>query len=130
MSDLKQKYLDTKYAEYDDESDIPYKHKRVKHHTKKSNHKHEYENIVIVDTSNPDSFKLISRCTICGKVNGAKKDERIEKKFPHITYAGMLWLIGCRLGYEEEYEEFKDWCKKHYTVIDAPEFDGFRTKYI
>lgn len=128
MSDLKQKYLDAKYAEHDDESDVPYKHKSVKHPVKKSKHKHEYENCVIVDSNKPDSFHLISRCTICGKISDVKRDKRIDKKFPNVHYSFLCsYALG---GSEEEYEEFKKWCKKNYTVIDAPEFDVFRTKYI
>lgn len=127
MNDLKQEYLDAKYAEYDDESDVPYKHKRVKHHVKKSNHKHKYENVVVVDPDKKDSFNLMSRCFICGKIGDVKKDNRIDKKFPHVRYG---FLCGYMAGYESEYEDFVSWCKEHYDVIETPEFDMFRTKYI
>ncbi len=130
MNDLKQEYLNAKYAEYDDESDIPYKHKRKHHAPKKSKHKHEYENVVIVDHDHPDSFRLLGRCKKCGKVGGAQRDHRIDKKFPDITYEGLRWFIGCRMGCEKEYEDFKEWCKKHYTTIDNPEFDVFKDKYL
>lgn len=124
-----QKYLDAKYAEYDDESDVAYKKRKHVHKPiKKSDHKHMYENIVVLDPNNPKSFSLTSRCSVCGKVGVVQSDKRIDKKFPNVDY--KTWLLGYRLGCNDEYEAFEDWCKKHYAVYDIPDFDTLSTKYI
>lgn len=127
MNDLKQEYLDTKYAEYDDESDVPYKHKKKKHSVKKSKHKHEYENIVIVEPDRANSFHLASACKMCGKIGYVQKDKHIDRKFPNVRYNTICSFAS---GHEDEFEEFKDWCKENYEVIEMP-FDGlWRVKYI
>lgn len=127
MSDLKQEYLNAKYAEYDDESDIPYKHKRKHYAPKKSKHKHEYENIAIVDPNNKDSFYLSSACKMCGKIGDVQKDKRIDRKFPHVRYNTFCSFAS---GHEDEYNDFVEWCKENYEVIEMPFDDLWRVKYI
>lgn len=127
MNDLKQEYLDTKYAEYDDESDVPYKHKKKKHSVKKSKHKHEYENIVIVEPDRANSFHLASACKMCGKIGYVQKDKYIERKFPNVRYNNICSFAS---GHEDEFEEFKDWCKDNYEVIEMSFDDLWKVKYI
>lgn len=127
MNDLKQEYLDAKYAMYDDESDTPYRHKRKKHGVKKSKHKHKYENCVIVDPTKDKSFYLVSVCKMCGKIGDVQKDKRIDRKFPHVRYNNICSFAS---GHEDEFEEFKDWCKENYEVIEMPFDDLWRVKYI
>lgn len=126
MSDWKEEYLAKKYAEYDDESNVAYKRKREKRSVKKSNHKHNYENCVVVDPDKPHSFYLVSRCSICGKRNySVIKDKRVDRKFPHIKN-----YHSCAGEYESEYEDFKNWCRNNYEVYNIPDFDIWDTKYI
>lgn len=127
MNDLKQEYLDAKYAEHDDESDVPYKHKRKHNKPKKSKHKHEYKNIVVVDPDKKDSFSLASACQICGKIGGVQKDKHIDRKFPHVRYNTFCSYT---MGFKDEFEEFKDWCKNNYDVIDMSFDDWWKAKYI
>lgn len=128
-NDFYEQYLDKKYAEYDDESDVVYKKRRhVDKRVKKSNHKHEYENVVVIDPDKYDSFHLVSRCNICGKIGEVQCDKRIEKKFPHVSYKS--WLLGYIAGFDNEYEDFIRWCKKHYTVYEIPDLNIWNTKYI
>ena len=128
MSDIKREYIEKKYAEYDDESDVPYKHCRSKRHApKKSKHKHEYENCVVVDPNRDDSFNLISTCKMCGKIGDAQKDKRIDRKFPHVRYNRFCSHVA---GYEDEYNEFVEWCKENYEVIEMPLDYLWSIKYI
>lgn len=127
-TDLKQNYLNKKYAEHNDEVDVPYIHKRPKRKAKKSNHKHEYKNCVIVDSTNPKVFQLISRCNECGKVMKPVHDKRIDRKFPNISY--QTWFINYPTEHEQEYENFKEWCKNRYNTYDVPDFDLWKVKYI
>lgn len=126
-SDLKQEYLDAKYADYDDESDAPYHRKRKHCKPKKSNHKHEYVNIAIVDSNNKDSFYLASACKMCGKIGDVQKDKRIDRKFPHVRYNTFCSFAS---GHEDEYNDFVEWCKENYEVIEMPFDDLWRVKYI
>lgn len=128
-TDLKQEYLNKKYTEYDDESDAPYIHKRPNRRTKKSKHKHEYENCYIHDSSNPDSFGIFaSRCKVCGKIGDTQTDKRIERKFPHVSYKNSFATHS--IEHEQEYEDFVKWFDKHYNTYDVPGFDICKTKYI
>lgn len=128
-SDLKKEYLDKKYAEYDDESDVMYKKRKHVHKTvKKSDHKHEYENVVVIDPTDKDSFNLVGRCKVCGKIGRPVKDNRIDRKFPNVQYTS--WYVGILLGNEEEYGDFEKWCKEHYTVYKIENFDLWENKYI
>lgn len=131
MNDLKQEYLNAKYADYDDESDVPYKRKRKHIHPKKSKHKHEYENVVIVEPDKPDNIHLISRCSVCGKVGYVQKDARIERKFPHVHYdmfCGVRYENGD--NHKEEYEDFVKWVKEEYDTVDMKFDDLWRVKYL
>ena len=128
-SDLKEEYLNKKYAEYDDESDLAYKKRKHIHKPiKKSNHKHMYENVVVVNPEKPDSFSLVGRCAVCGKVGNVRRDKRLDKKFPHVSYTN--YLLGITSRYDNEYEDFKKWCKQHYTVYEIENFDLWDCKYI
>lgn len=119
-----QKYLDAKYAEYDDESDMAYKKRKHVHKpVKKSDHKHEYENVVVIYADKPDSFQLVGRCNVCGKIGKTQRDKRIDKKFPHVYYRGFG--IGHPIDCEDEYEAFKKWCKEHYTVYEVDDFSEY-----
>lgn len=119
-----QKYLDAKYAEYDDESDMAYKKRKHVHKpVKKSDHKHEYENVVVIYADKPDSFQLVGRCNVCGKIGKTQRDKRIDKKFPNVYYRGFG--IGCPIDCEDEYEAFKKWCKEHYTVYEVDDFSEY-----
>lgn len=117
-SDLKEEYLSKKYAEYDDESDVAYKKRKHVHKSvKKSDHKHEYENVVVLNPENPDLFSLVGRCNICGKIGETQHDKRIDKRFPHVSYKGFS--LSYPIEFENEYEDFKKWCKEHYTVYNV-----------
>lgn len=127
--DLKEEYLNKKYAEYDDEADGRYMKKRhVQKPVKKSDHKHKYENVVVVDPNHSNSFGLVGRCSVCGKIGNVQHDKRIDKKFPNVNYTS--WLLGYTLGFENEYEAFEDWCKKHYTVYEIEGFNLLDNKYL
>ena len=126
-TDLKQIYLDMKYADYDDESDVPHRRKREKRKPQKSDHKHQYRNCVIIDTKKGDSFYLASYCVSCGKIGDVKSDKHIDRKFPHVSYKS--WL-SCEAGHEDEYEDFKKWCKKNYNVFEVEGYDPFKDKYV
>jgi hypothetical protein len=126
-TDLKQDYLDMKYADYDDESDVPYRRKRERRKTQKSDHKHQYRNCVIVDPKEPKSFYLASYCVSCGKIGDVKSDKHIERKFPHVSY--KYWM-SYEAGFEDEYEDFVKWCKKSYNVFEVENYDPFKDKYV
>lgn len=131
-SNIKEEYLSKKYAEYDDESDVMYKkRKHVHKKVKKSNHKHEYENVVVTDPSK-DSFWLVGRCKICGKINNPTRDSFLERKFQNITYSTM-WIgyaVHTMQEYEKECEDFEKRCKEHYTVYEVEGFDPLKNKYV
>lgn len=125
--DFKQEYLDKKYAMHDDESDVTYRKSRhVKKSVKKSDHKHTYENVVVTDHNRPNGFFLVGRCSVCGKIGESQKDNRVTKKFAN--YGGM-YLRGVWVN-DDEYEVFKDWCKKNYPVYEIPDFNPWDYKYI
>lgn len=127
--DLKEEYLNKKYAEYDDESDGRYMKKRhVSKRVKKSDHRHEYENVVVIDPTVKDSFYLVGRCKVCGRMSHPVKDIRIERKFPHSMY--YTWHIGYVVSHEDEYEAFVKWCKEHYTVYEVENFSLWDNKYL
>lgn len=132
-NDIKEEYLNKKYAEYDDESDMKYKKRKYVHKkVKKANHKHEYENVVVVDPAIKDSFYLIGRCPVCGKISEPVKDSVLERKFPNIQYHMMF--IAFAVDSDEEYkskcEDFKNWCKEHYTVYEVDGFKPLFNKYL
>lgn len=128
-SDIKEEYLNKKYAKYDDESDVVYKkRKHVNKPVKKSDHKHEYENVVVIDPRHNDLFYLVGRCKVCGKTSNTVKDKRIERKFPNVRYSS--WWLGYLMGSQEDYEDFKKWCKEHYNVYKIEDFDLWENKYI
>lgn len=127
-SDLKQEYLDAKYADYDDESDAPYHRKRKHSKPKKSNHKHEYVNMVVVNPEKKDDFHLVGACKQCGKIGNVQTDKRIERKFPNIKYKS--YIIYYAVGHESEYDEFVKWCKDNYEVVEIDYDDMWDLKYI
>ena len=128
MNDLKQEYLDAKYADYDDESDAPYHRKRKHCKPKKSNHKHEYVNMVVVNPEKKDDFHLVGACKQCGKIGSVQTDKRIERKFPNIKYKS--YIISHVVGHENEYDEFVKWCKDNYDVVEVDYDDIWDLKYI
>lgn len=128
-SDLKQEYLDAKYAAYDDESDAPYHRKRKHSKPKKSNHKHMYVNTVIVKPNEKDSFVLVGVCKQCGKIGNVQTDKRIERKFPDVAYQ-WSFMSNYPRGSEDEYEDFKKWCKDNYEVVEVDYDDFWDLKYI
>lgn len=127
-SDLKQEYLDAKYADYDDESDVPYHRKRKHSKPKKSNHKHEYVNIAVVNPERKDYLHLFGACKQCGKIGNVQTDKRIERKFPNIKYKS--YIISRVVGHESEYDEFVKWCKDNYEVVEVDYDDIWDLKYI
>lgn len=127
-SDLKQEYLDAKYADYDDESDVPYHRKRKHNKPKKSNHKHEYVNIAVVNPERKDYLHLFGACKQCGKIGNVQTDKRIERKFPNIKYKS--YIISRVVGHESEYDEFMKWCKDNYEVVEIDYDDMWDLKYI
>lgn len=127
-SDLKQEYLDAKYADYDDESDVPYHRKRKHNKPKKSNHKHEYVNIAVVNPERKDYLHLFGACKQCGKIGNVQTDKRIERKFPNIKYKS--YIISRVAGHESEYDEFVKWCKDNYEVVEIDYDDMWDLKYI
>ena len=127
-SDLKQEYLDAKYADYDDESDAPYHRKRKHCKPKKSNHKHEYVNIAVVNPERKDYLHLFGACKQCGKIGNVQTDKRIERKFPNIKYKS--YIISRVVGHENEYDEFVKWCKDNYDVVEVDYDDIWGLKYI
>ena len=127
-SDLKQEYLDAKYADYDDESDTPYHRKRKHNKPKKSNHKHEYVNIAFVNPERKDYLHLFGACKQCGKIGNVQTDKRIERKFPNIKYKS--YIISRVVGHESEYDEFVKWCKDNYEVVEIDYDDMWDLKYI
>lgn len=127
-SDLKQEYLDAKYADYDDESDVPYHRKRKHSKPKKSNHKHEYVNIAVVNPERKDYLHLFGACKQCGKIGNVQTDKRIERKFPNIKYKS--YIISRVVGHESEYDEFVKWCKDNYEVVEIDYDDMWDLKYI
>lgn len=126
-TDLKQMYLDMKYAEYDDESDVPYHRRRERRKAQKSNHKHQYRNCVIIDPNEKDSFHLASYCVSCGKIGEVRRDKHIDRKFPHVNYE---YLYITANEYEAEYEDFVKWCKRNYDVFEVENYDPFKDKYV
>lgn len=127
-SDLKQEYLDAKYADYDDESDVLYHRKRKHNKPKKSNHKHEYVNIAVVNPERKDYLHLFGACKQCGKIGNVQTDKRIERKFPNIKYKS--YIISRVVGHESEYDEFVKWCKDNYEVVEVDYDDIWDLKYI
>lgn len=127
-SDIKQEYLDAKYADYDDESDVPYHRKRKHNKPKKSNHKHEYVNIAVVNPERKDYLHLFGACKQCGKIGNVQTDKRIERKFPNIKYKS--YIISRVVGHESEYDEFVKWCKDNYEVVEVDYDDIWDLKYI
>lgn len=127
-SDLKQEYFDAKYADYDDESDAPYHRKRKHNKPKKSNHKHEYVNIAVVNPERKDYLHLFGACKQCGKIGNVQTDKRIERKFPNIKYKS--YIISRVVGHESEYDEFVKWCKDNYEVVEIDYDDMWDLKYI
>lgn len=70
------------YDDYDDMI-IPYKAKKQKKKTKKSNHKHNYEKIICKYFVNSrEHYCLAEECVVCGKINNYKFsiDMMIESK--------------------------------------------------
>lgn len=127
-SDLKQEYFDAKYADYDDESYAPYHRKRKHNKPKKSNHKHEYVNIAVVNPERKDYLHLFGACKQCGKIGNVQTDKRIERKFPNIKYKS--YIISRVVGHESEYDEFVKWCKDNYEVVEIDYDDMWDLKYI
>lgn len=82
-----------KYNDYDESLITPYKSKRRKKKTVKSNHKHKYEKIICKYYMNErEQYCLADKCLICGKINNYKLflDIKIEsgsgcrKMFPDL----------------------------------------------
>lgn len=101
------------------EVDQPYKNrKREKVVTKKADHKHKYENIMVED-ENGDSYCIISFCRKCGKTNefntrcltGVKIKELIDNY--NETSTPVLFVASCPPN------ELKDEIKKIIPVYHA-----------
>lgn len=130
-SDLKQEYLDLKYSFIDGDSDPKPKKKAKKKTPKKANHKHEYQNIIIeyiYDKNYPvrrlagkSAFALESYCPICGKLSSPVNDKKAKKLFPHI-YPGHFGFISHIRGYEQEYEDYKQYCLTYYPHYSMPDY--------
>ena len=130
-SDLKQEYLDAKYAYFDGETDAKPKKKSKKKPPKKANHKHEYTNVIIeyeysknypVQRLAGKPARVIeSYCTICGKMDTAKQDPVAAKLFPHI-HTGYFGFLSHIAGYESECEDYRQWTLKHYPHYSMPDY--------
>lgn len=130
-SDLKQEYLDAKYAYFDGETDAKPKKKSKKKIPKKANHKHEYTN-VIIEYEYPKNYPIQrlagqpaqvieSYCTICGKMDTAKQDPVAVKLFPHI-HTGHFGFLSHIAGYEHECENYRQWALSHYPHYSMPDY--------
>lgn len=130
-SEEKKWYLSKKYKEYDDESGVSYKHRRENRKHKKSKHKHEYENCVILDANSPHYFHLVGRCSICGKLSEARIDNKLKKEFPSISKYDLLGLqVGFSIGYADDFDKLKNWCEENYQVFEVDNFNFLKDKYI
>ena len=133
MDSYRETCLKHKYAEIPDEP--RHKTKRKKAKPKKANHKHTYQNCIILcqypkyyfsmySTHSPqvsfnDTLHEIraSFCPICGKLNPSIiVTEEMKRLFPHIQ------VSYCPSGffyrkYEEEYKQFCSWYKQHYPTF-------------
>lgn len=131
-NNIKEEYLNKKYAEYDDESDVVYRKRKHVHKTvKKSDHKHEYENAVVIDPTE-DSFWLVGRCKVCGKISNPIDDNSLKRKFPNVLCSTMWigYVANTEQECRKEREDFKEWCKEHYTVYEVDGFDPLKNKYV
>lgn len=142
-SNIKQEYLDRKYANTDDEVDTKYKKKSKKKTPKKANHKHDYKNCVI-DFIYPKNYglpkyngkpgqALASYCPICGKLNiDVQEDKEVSKLFPHVAhgYFSFLFAQSARGMTQEEWANYRQWCNdnyphffiENYAVDKSPKF--------
>lgn len=132
-SENRREYLDKKYEGYDDESDLSYTKGSQRQTPRKSNHKHEYKNCVLVyqekrpNHAAPSGFELRdyhmlgSYCTICGKVG--RFDEKVDS-FGWWHQAHCLSISDpSRITFDEMYEKYK----KVLPVFEIPSWD---CKYI
>lgn len=127
----KEEDLKLKYAFIDGETDTAYKKKKRKSPPKKADHKHDYQNIIIEYTypknypvsrlAGKPAKALESYCTVCGKLNSPVEDKKAKKLFPHI-YPGHFGFISCIKGYEQESEDYKQYCLTHYPHYSMPDY--------
>lgn len=122
--DYKEEYLNKKYAEHDDEQ-CRYKHKKKKTHVKKSKHKHDYVNCVVVSEGKE---YFVSRCSICGKLSEFKHDDALSKMFPDLNRRYLVFFL--YFNSFENSEAVKEWCLENYQVFHVDNFDQFKDKYI
>lgn len=133
-SDFKQEFLKNKY-EYisDDASNEPLK-KTKKQKPKKSNHKHEYKNLIIqsydkVTGKWRDTY--VSYCTTCGKLSSFQETDEIAKIFPNIRVGTFGFCIG--LTYNEsnkEWQSFANWSSENIPHVKWKDFVYWKDKYI
>lgn len=127
--DLHEQYMNLKNDEvYDGESDIPYHRKHERCKPKKSDHKHKYRNVAVIDEETKTRLTLIGVCDICGKVGNVQTDKRIERKFPNVKYKSTF--ASYLEDSKDEYEEFVNWCKDNYDVFEVSYDDLCKLKYI
>lgn len=130
-SDLKQEYLNAKYAYVDGYVDTKPKKKSKRKTPKKAKHKHHYENIIIdyiypknypsQDRVGKKTYVLRSYCTICGKLGEVQEDTVVKQLFPHIWIEpfGFVFHIS---KYNQEYEDYNQWSLSHYPHYYMPDY--------
>lgn len=133
-SDLKQEFLKNKY-EYipDDAANKPVK-KTKKAKPKKSNHKHEYKNLIIQSYDKVagkwiDTY--VSYCPVCGKLGDFRETDEIAKIFPNIRVGTFGFYTS--LTYSDsnkEWQSFANWSGENIPHVKWKDFVYWKDKYI
>lgn len=115
MFEWKEEALRYKYAPIPEEAPRHVK-KRGKKVPKKANHRHEYENCIIVGYSQLCSVPkdaLASYCTICGKRGDYHQDE-LSRKYGYTGYLDFIVACG---GKTAERAEFMHEARSTYRTF-------------
>lgn len=126
MGTWKEDSLNHKYAAIPEEPPR-HKKKKKKKAPKKADHKHEYKNCII-RTRYPDNWTLglgheewtsvfASYCSICGKLSGPQKDERLFKFGPQIGYHTHFHSWVYEKLDQERKMKFEEYVKEHYPIF-------------
>lgn len=132
-SDFKQEFLKNKY-EYisDDAANEPLK--KTKKKPKKSNHKHEYKNLIIQSydkVAGKWRDVYVSYCPTCGKLSSFQETDEIAKIFPNIRVGIFGFCIG--LTYNDnnkEWQSFAKWSSENIPHVKWKDFVYWKDKYI
>lgn len=118
MSWNKEEDLRLKYKFIDGEADLPHRKKAKRKPHKKSNHKHEYQNIVLVGNGYEG---YVSFCTVCGKISEFRFSNEIREHFPHIKPFLLGFTLMRQGGTQEETDSFKYFCRTEFPTYHMPQ---------